>query len=89
MGWYTNYEVEFAEMPDWDDEEVKRCLEPFTVQHLYLRDMDVPRLILCVYSQDPVEVILKALMTLYPIDIRYRFYNTKFPLLEPWFSLTH
>ena len=88
MGWYTNYEVEFADTIVWDDEGVKRCLEPFTVQHLYLRDMDVARLILSVYSQDSIESILTALKSLYPVGMRYRVYNTKFPLLEPWFNLT-
>jgi len=76
MGWYTNYEVEFDEQIDWDDHVVAACLQPFASQHLYLRDLPKPRVILCVYSQNPVEDILEVLMALYPTGIRYRVYSS-------------
>jgi len=80
MGWHTNYEVEFDDHIDWDDDEVRRCLKHFNVQHLYLRDMELPRVMLCVYSQNPVETILVVLKDLYFTSMRYRIYNIN----EPW-----
>jgi len=76
MGWYTNYEVEFEDYINWDDNDVKLCLNPFNIDYLYLRDMDKPRVILCVYSQNPVENILIALKSLYSVGTRYRIYNS-------------
>jgi len=76
MGWFTNYEVEFAESIDWDDGDVRRALQPFNVQHIYLRDLNKPRVILCLYSQNPVEKILAALKGLYPVGMRYQVYNS-------------
>jgi hypothetical protein len=76
MGWYTNYEVEFAEDIDWDNIYVTVCLKPFNVQHLYLRDLDKPRVMLCLYSQNKIGDILAALKTLYPVAMRYQIYNT-------------
>ena len=76
MGFYTNYEVEFGDMIDWDDSLVKQHLQGFNVQYLYLRDTQLPRLMLCVYSQNPVEKILDVLKNLYHVDISYRIYNT-------------
>jgi len=58
MGVYTNYEVEFGDDIDWDDNSVKDCLKSFAVQYLYLRDIDKPRVMLCVYSQNPIHLIL-------------------------------
>jgi hypothetical protein len=75
MGYYTNYEVEFDEQIDWDDEFMKSCLEPFA-QYLYLRDLEKPRVMLCVYSQEPVEDILVVLKGLYSTGLRYRIYNS-------------
>jgi hypothetical protein len=77
MGWHINYEVEFQDSIDWDDDEVKRSLKGFNVQFLYLRDMDKPRVMLCVYSQNPVEDILGVLIILYSTGMRYRIYNTQ------------
>lgn len=76
MGWHTNYEVEFNNHIDWDDDDVRRRLSDFAVQHLYLRDMEKPRLMLCVYSQNPVEEILNALKSMYHTSMCYRIYNT-------------
>jgi len=76
MGWYINYEVEFDEFIDWDDHAVKDCLQTFDVDHLFLRDLGVFRVMLCVYSQNPVEHILAALKSLYPAGIRYRIYES-------------
>jgi hypothetical protein len=77
MGWYTNYEVEFDEYIEWDDSDTKNCLSKFNVQYLYLRDLDTPRLILCVYSQNPVEKILTVLKNRYFDRLRYRVYGTE------------
>ena len=82
MGWFTNYEVEFDDAIDWDDEVVKSNLKPFSVEYLYLRDLDKPRIVLCVYSQNPVEGILSVLKSLYSVDMRYRKYNSD----EVWFQ---
>jgi len=76
MGWYTNYEVEFDERVDWDDDGVKKRLEPFNVQHLYLRDLDVPRAMLCVYSQTPLREVLAILKELCRTGLSYRMYNS-------------
>jgi hypothetical protein len=76
MGCYTNYEVEFTDIIDWDDTYVKYSLQGFNVQFLYLRDMDLPRVMLSVYSQNPVEKILGVLKTLYPVGMFYRMYNS-------------
>lgn len=84
MGWYTNYEVEFDKIIDWDDNDVKRCLKPFNVEYLYLRDMNKPRVILCVYSHNPVKSILIALKGLYSTGMRYRVYNSD----EAWIVFT-
>lgn len=84
MGWYTNYEVEFDDFIDWDDNDVKRCLKPFNVDYLYLRDMNKPRVILCVYSHNPVKNILMALKSIYSVGIRYRVYNSD----DAWIALT-
>ena len=84
MGWYTNYEVEFEDFIDWDENDVKLCLKPFNVDYLYLRDMDKPRIILCVYSQNPVENILIALKSFYPVNMCYRIYNSS----DAWIAFT-
>lgn len=76
MGWYTNYEVELADHIDWDDIYATVSLKPFNAQHLYLRDLDKPRVILCLYSQNSIEDIIAALKTLYPVAMRYRIYNS-------------
>lgn len=83
MGGYTNYEVEFDTSIDWDDDDVRRCLITFIVQYLYLRDMDKPRVMLCVYSHNPIEVILTALKSLYPAGMRYRMYDS-----DAWIAFT-
>jgi hypothetical protein len=81
---HTNYEVEFDEQIEWDDEFMKSCLEPFA-QHLYLRDLDKPRLMLCVHSQDPVEDILVVLKGLYSTGLRYRIYkSTEWTTFTVW-----
>jgi len=76
MGWYTTYEVEFYECSDWDVEAAKKYLTSVNVEYLYLRDLDTPRIVLCVYSQTPVEEILVVLKYLYSCSIRYRRYTT-------------
>ncbi len=75
MGWFTNYEVEFLNDIDWDDSEVRRVL-PDTVEYLYLRDLELPRVIFCVYSHDSIEKILFFLKGLYMTNMRYRIYRT-------------
>jgi len=75
MGWYTNYEVEFSTQIDWN-EDMQSCLTKFKVEHLYLRDLELPRVIMCVYSNNPVESILESLKNIYKTDIRYRVYGT-------------
>ena len=84
MGGYTNYEVEFDDFIDWDDNDVKRCLNPFNVDYLWLRDMNKPRVMLCVYSHSPVNNILMVLNILYSVGIRYRIYNSD----EAWVAFT-
>jgi len=76
MGWYTNYEVEFDSYIDWDDTVVRDSLQSFNVTYLYLRDMELPRVVLCVYSTTPVKNILDIMMRLYSTTMRYRIYKT-------------
>ena len=76
MGWYTNYEVEFDGNIDWDDAVVRDSLQSFNVTYLYLRDMELPRIVLCVYSTNPVKNILDIMMRLYSTTMRYRIYKT-------------
>jgi len=76
MGWYTNYEVEFDSNIDWDDTVVRDSLQSFNVTYLYLRDMELPRFVLCVYSTNPVKNILDIMMRLYSTTMRYRIYKT-------------
>jgi hypothetical protein len=77
MGWFTNYEVEFDEFVDWDDNIVKHRLEPFNVQHMYLRDLELPRVILSIYTpHNTIEEMLTVLKNLYPVTMRYQIYNT-------------
>ena len=76
MGWYTNYEVEFDCYIDWDDTVVRDSLQSFNVTYLYLRDMELPRVVLCVYSTNPVKNILDIMMRLYSTTMRYRIYKT-------------
>jgi len=76
MGWYINYEVEFDKNVEWNDDDVRDCLTLFNVLHLYLRDLEKPRVILCLYSQTSIEDILAALKNLYPVGMRYQIYNT-------------
>jgi hypothetical protein len=71
MGWYTTYEIEFAAQIEWND-----CLNQFNVQSLYLRDLELPRVVVCVYSSHSIEDILDALKTEYKTTMRYRRYNT-------------
>jgi len=82
MGGYTNYEVVFDDFIDWDDNNVKLFLKPFNVEYIYLRDMDKPRVILSVYSHNPVKNILMALKSVYPVGICYRIYNSD----EAWIA---
>jgi hypothetical protein len=76
MGWYTTYEVDFYNCTEWDDETAKKYLNSVNVEYLYLRDLDTPRIVLCVYSQTPIEEILVVLKYLYSCSIRYRRYTT-------------
>ena len=82
MGWYTNYEIEFEDHIDWDDSDVKRKLQRFTAEHLYLRDLNKPRVILSVYSHSTIEDILVELKALYSTGIRYRAYDSS----EAWIT---
>ena len=74
MGWYTNYELEFDTIIDWNDEIVGCHLRPFNIQYMYLKDMGVSRAIVSVYSQVPVETIIGILSSLYFTGIKYRAY---------------
>lgn len=76
MGWHTNYEIEFADYIEWDEDKVAGVL-PYTVKYLYLRDLEKPRVMLCMYSQSSVKEVLYILKTLYRVDMRYRFYDTE------------
>lgn len=76
MGWHITYEVDFATPIDWD-EDVKNCLKNFNVEYLYLRDLEFPRIIMSVYSTNPIEKILEALKSIYHTKIHYRIYDTK------------
>ena len=82
MGGYTNYEVEFDDFIDWDDNDVKFCLKPFIVDYLYLRDMNKPRVILSLYSHNPINNILMTLKSLYSVGMCYRIYNSE----EAWIA---
>lgn len=75
MGGFTNYEVEFDAYVDWDDDITKHRLTPLDVQYLYLRDFETPRVMLCIYSQTPLEDVLSSLKTLYNTNLRYRVYG--------------
>jgi len=77
MGWFVNYEVEFVSHIDWDDEGVDASLGSFDVKHLYLRDLDTPRVILCIYSHNTIKEVLTVLKGLYSTGMRYRVYNTE------------
>jgi len=83
MGWYTTYEVEFYECSDWDVDAAKKYLNSVNVEYLYLRDLDTSRIVLCAYSQTPIEEILVVLKYLYSCSIRYRRYTT-----EEWIVFT-
>lgn len=83
MGWYTNYEVEFEKDIDWSDHDVNKIL-PYTVQHLYLRDLELPRLMLSIYSHSSIEEILIVLTGLYSTGMRYRIYDKN----EEWTTFT-
>ena len=83
MGFYTNYEVEFSDSIEWDDDVVKHSLESFNLTYIYLRDMELPRFILCLYSQHTLEEILEVIKLLYPAKMRYRIYNR-----EEWTPFT-
>lgn len=76
MGYYINYEVEFDSYIDWDDTVVRHSLQSFNVTYLYLRDMELPRVMLCVYSTNPVKNILDIMMRIYSTTMRYRIYKT-------------
>ena len=82
MSWCINYEVEFADCIEWDDDKVRESLY-YTVKYLYLRDLEKPRVILCMYSQTSVKAVLDILKTLYRTDMRDRFYDT-----EEWIAFT-
>jgi hypothetical protein len=81
MGWYTTYEIEFAEQIEWNTND---CLNQFNVQYLYLRDLELPRVIVCVYSSHSVEDILDALKTEYKTTMRYRKYDTTVWNVHGW-----
>lgn len=83
MGWHTNYEVEFTKNIDWDDNDVKNSLES-NIQYLYLRDLELPRVIVCVYSQNSIEEILDVLKRLYATSMRYRIYNSNEECWSKW-----
>ena len=73
MGWYTTCEIEFAAQIEWNTND---CLKKFNVEHLYLRDLELPRLIVSVHSSHSIEDILDALKTEYKTTMRYRRYDT-------------
>jgi hypothetical protein len=75
MGWYTNYEVEFDESIIWDDDMVEMAL-PYTTKYIYLRELEKPRAIFCMYSHCSIDDVLAMLKSFYPVGIRYRIYNT-------------
>ena len=75
MGWYITYEIEFTAQIEWDD-FTDNCLDKFNVQYLYLRDLGLPRLVVCVYSTHSIEDILDALKTEYKTTMCYRKYDT-------------
>jgi hypothetical protein len=75
MGWYTTYEIEFASQIEWND-VTNDCLNKFNLTCLYLRDLELPRLIVSVYSSHSIEDILDALKTEYKTTMRYRRYDT-------------
>jgi len=77
MGWHTNYEIEFDHDIEWDDNEVANCLSSFNVKFLYLRDLDKPRIMVCLYSHNSIEMILQSLGELYLTGMRYRIYNSE------------
>lgn len=82
MGWFTNYEIEFADTIEWEDEEVRQAIY-YTVKYLYLRDLEKPRVIISMYSQNSLREILDILKTMYRTDMRYRIYDT-----EEWIAFT-
>lgn len=82
MGWFTNYEVEFESHIDWDDGLVDASLRPFDVKHLYLRDLDTTRIILCIYSHNTIKEILTVLKGLYSTKMRYRVYTQEWHLFD-------
>jgi hypothetical protein len=73
MGWYTTCEIEFAAQIEWNTNDY---LNKFNVEHLYLRDLELPRLIVSVHSSHSIEDILDALKTEYKTTMRYRRYDT-------------
>jgi hypothetical protein len=75
MGWYISYEIEFSSQIDWDDLS-SDCLNKFNVQHLYLRDLKLPCLIVCIYSTHSIGEILDALKITFHTTMRYRKYNS-------------
>ena len=77
MGWFINYEVEFDSYIDWDDEVVDASLGSFDVKYLYLRDLDKPRIALCIYSHNTIKEVLDVLKQLYATEMRWRIYNTE------------
>jgi hypothetical protein len=78
MGGFTNYEVKFSNYVDWDDSTVTRALQILSsdVTYLYLRDLEQPRVMFCVYSHTPIESVLAFMMGLYSTEMYYRIYDT-------------
>lgn len=77
MPWYINYEVEFDEQVDWNDNEVKRCLETFNCNFLYLRNMAVGTVIFSIEDKCSIVDILCVIYDLYVTDMNYKQYGTR------------
>ena len=75
MGGYTNYELEFTDLSDWDDREVAKALTSYDCSVLYLRDLDTYRIILCLYSHYAIEDVVAILHGLFPGEAKYRQYG--------------
>jgi len=75
MGWYTNYEVEFTDLSDWEDHTVEKALASYNCTFLYLREMAEERVIICLYSHHGIEEVIAVLLALYPGSAKYRRYG--------------
>lgn len=76
MTHYINYIVEFDEGVEWEDAQVKYCLESYKCEFLYLRNLPVVTVIFSVSAEHDIYDILSVIYDLYITDMYYKEYGT-------------